>query len=443
MPPRRIDVYYCVGKEAHSLCVFHSLSLSLSSFCINFLLFSAIENESGKAAESNSDLPLISNRTNSSSTCSTVASSTVAGALQHVYINGRDGHCHNNLNLSSSSSSSSSTSSFLSSSGRLPSPPFVSSSHLHSSSLDDLLQNGQWSEAFTLLKNDYRLGRKWTYGIDHYPLSSPSSSSSSSASSGCTLWKRLPLHIVCSYNYDYDANNNNNNNPSRRPSPPPIQLVDLLIKSFRGGASCIDPHSGYTPLHLACIRRRRTRITRTTELGPAGPPGANVKWYGSNHYDGTTTTSSSSSSWWCLEMIRSLLHAAPDTTKVASVIDGRLPLHYAILSHAPYSIIETLVYHDPTTVYVPDNNGQTPFYLAQKIYRQSYYQSSNTPTTTTTTTTIIPATRSVIKDHDDGLDDDDDYDQQRQQQQEKIITQTTTTTTPNHPVLTLLELAWI
>jgi hypothetical protein len=94
-----------------------------------------------------------------------------------------------------------------------------------------------------------------------------------------------------------------------------------------------------------------------------------------------------------LDVIRKLLNAAPNSTKTIDRIHGQLPLHHAILSHAPYSVIETLVYHDPQTVSFPDNNGKTPLMLAQRVYVNDRLGTHSDP--------------------------------------------------KNHPVLTLLELAWM
>jgi len=230
-----------------------------------------------------------------------------------------------------------------------------------------------------LLQTDYRLARKWTYGIDHF--------GSKDQKSGCTLWKRLPLHIACS---------STKSSVEGEEEVPPIKLIDLIIKSHRGGASCVDQHSGFTPLHLACLRCR-----------------ANNNDCNSNNNNNNNRI---------LAIIRSLLQAAPNTTKVMDFIDGQLPLHHAILARAPYSVIETLVYHDPATVSCPDNNGKTPLWLAQRIYHTTTATAAThdrdrrvTGGGTHSKTTPTPATSST----------------------------TTKSRQANHPVLTLLELAWI
>ena len=256
---------------------------SLLHFPPKFFLFSVNSTGTFKVP---SDSKVHCNRTQSSSTCSTVASSSI-GVLhpneRHI------------LPVSSSSSSSS------------PSSP---------TSLSEFLQRGFWSDAMDLLESDMRLARKWHYGIDHYGARDHQSRNCQQAmfqsrreDSTCMLWKRLPLHIACA---GIEA--------------PPIGLLDLLLKAYRGAASCADPHSGYLPLHLAC----RTHCN--------------------------------------LAVIRTLLQAAPVTTKVVDAILGQLPLHHAILAHAPYSVIEALVHHDPQTVSFPDNNGKTPLMLAQRVY---------------------------------------------------------------------------
>lgn len=168
-----------------------------------------------------------------------------------------------------------------------------------------MLQHGMWSEAMELLEGDLRLVKKWHYGIDHHKNGAKSTGQETT----CTLWKRLPLHIACA---GIEA--------------PPIGFLDLLLKAYRGAASCADPHSGYLPLHLAC----------------------------QTHCN--------------LAVIRTLLDAAPGTTKAVDGVLGRLPLHHAIVAQAPYSVLEVLVHHDPRTVSTPDQNGKTPLMLAQCVY---------------------------------------------------------------------------
>jgi ankyrin repeat protein len=167
------------------------------------------------------------------------------------------------------------------------------------------------------LELDHNLAKEWHYGIDkHNPVTNEP----------CTLWKRLPLHIVC-------AGSSNN-------SPVPLGLVHLLIKVYPQGLRSVDPHTGMIPLHLAC---------RSCGRQPAGPSRNNEM------------------AVVMLQVIRLGLQVYPHSTKALDVA-GRSPLHHAVMVGAPMAVIDILVHKDPGSVLCPDQNGFTPLCYAQEKY---------------------------------------------------------------------------
>jgi hypothetical protein len=192
----------------------------------------------------------------------------------------------------------------------------------------EMLQQGHWEEALSCLEADHGLAKEWHYGIDkHNPITNEP----------CTLWKRLPLHIVCS------GTSTPSDEPIQRVVP--IALVKLLIQAYPEGLRAVDPHTGMVPLHLAC----RSSCSK---------PAKEVQGKGS---------SADSMASVMLQVIRIALKAFPHSTKVVDAA-GRLPLHHAIMVGAPYSVVEMLVHHDPGSVLSPDQDGNTPLTYAPKVY---------------------------------------------------------------------------
>lgn len=186
----------------------------------------------------------------------------------------------------------------------------------------DMLQQGRWNDAMTCLELDHHLAKEWHYGIDkHNPITNEP----------CTLWKRLPLHIVCSGVISNDAD------------VIPLCLVQLLIQANPEGLRAVDPHTGMVPLHLAC----RSSGSPTDGSGGKKSPTAMASIM--------------------LHVIRIALKAFPHSTKVVDVA-GRLPLHHAIMVGAPISVVELLVHQDPGSVLSPDQEGNTPLSYAPKVY---------------------------------------------------------------------------
>jgi ankyrin repeat protein len=98
----------------------------------------------------------------------------------------------------------------------------------------------------------------------------------------------------------------------------------MLAKAYPTGVSTADPQTGCLPLHQV--------MTGST-----------------------------------LAVVRILLEQYPDATKAVD-LQGRLPLHTAVLNMAPYSVVEALIEEDPTSVTVVDAQGKTAFNYAMQTY---------------------------------------------------------------------------
>jgi len=183
-------------------------------------------------------------------------------------------------------------------------------------SLGELLQEGRWQQAMTYLELDHNLAKDWHYGIDKDP---------------CTLWKRLPLHIVCA---------GPKASKSENTTPVPLGLVQLLIQVYPESLRSADPHTGMIPLHLACRSCAR---------------------HSENDVDAISICSV------MLQVIRLALKIYPHSTKAVDVM-GRSPLHHAVMVGAPYPVVELLVHQDPGSVLSSDQEGFTPLCYAQKMY---------------------------------------------------------------------------
>jgi hypothetical protein len=197
----------------------------------------------------------------------------------------------------------------------------TSTSSSTAASFAELLQQGSWEEAMVRLETDHTLAREWHYGIEKYnPITGEP----------CTLWKRLPLHIVCA------------GAPLHQETSVPFGLVQLLIQVYPEALRSVDPHTGMIPLHLAC-RSSACASNDTAENG--------IESFASVMF----------------QVIHTAIKIFPHLTKVIDSY-GRLPLHHAVMVGAPYTIVERLVRQDPGTVLSPDQNGVTPLSLAQKTY---------------------------------------------------------------------------
>jgi hypothetical protein len=185
----------------------------------------------------------------------------------------------------------------------------------------ELLQKGCWEDAVTRLKINHDLAKEWHYGIDkRNPLTNEPG----------ILWKRLPLHIVCS---DVSIL------AGGQKRVVPIGLIQLLIHLYPAGLRAVDPHTGMIPLHLAC---------RSCAM-----PGK--------------SKSPESLSSVMLQFVRIALKAFPHSTKVADAA-GRLPIHHAIMMGAPFAVVKLLVHQDPGSVLSPDQDGNTPLLHAHRVY---------------------------------------------------------------------------
>ncbi|KAG7370553.1 ankyrin repeat domain protein [Nitzschia inconspicua] len=191
----------------------------------------------------------------------------------------------------------------------------------------EMLQQGRWDIAMLCLESDHGLAKEWHYGIDkHNPITNEP----------CTLWKRLPLHIVCSSVACGD---------NKDGTVVPLGLIQLLIQVYPNGLRAVDPHTGMIPLHLACHScGKQVQQSGSELLSPA---------------ESMTSV--------MLQVIRIALKAFPHSTKVVDVA-GRLPLHHAIMVGAPFPVVELLVNQDPGSVLSPDQNGNTPLSYALKVY---------------------------------------------------------------------------
>ena len=185
----------------------------------------------------------------------------------------------------------------------------------------NLLLERNWEDAIRAIESNPNVAKEWQYGIDKnttkVPAPSPKAFNHISnlgehhdTDDDPILWKRLALHLACTV-----------------PGGPPIELVDALMQIYPEAVGCPDPHNGSIPLHLAC------------------------------QYAGSSS----------LPTIRSLLAAKSASTKAVDS-RGRLPLHWAILSAAPYAVIELLVKHDPSSILCPDQDGKSPLQYAHYSY---------------------------------------------------------------------------
>ena len=175
------------------------------------------------------------------------------------------------------------------------------------------------------LEIDNSLAREWHYGIDKH---------NALTGEPCTLWKRLPLHIVCAGTSSAAGSNAH---------VLPLGLVELLIQVYPEALRAVDPHTGMIPLHLAC--RSCAQMSSSDVAQNTGESIASVMF----------------------QIIFVSLRVFPHLTKVVDLF-GRLPLHYAVMVGAPYAVMELLVLHDPGTVLSPDQEGITPISSAQKTF---------------------------------------------------------------------------
>lgn len=177
------------------------------------------------------------------------------------------------------------------------------------------------------LERDHSLAKEWHYGIDKYnPITHEP----------CTLWKRLPLHIVCARSSVLKGDG------VQRVVP--LGLVQRLIQVYPEALRAVDPHTGMVPLHLAC---RSCAGHRSQQKFGEGESVSSVM----------------------LQVIRTAVKIFPHLTKVVDVA-GRIPLHYAVMVGSPFPVIDILVNHDPGSVLSPDQNGITPISYAQKMYQE-------------------------------------------------------------------------
>ena len=123
------------------------------------------------------------------------------------------------------------------------------------------------------------------------------------------IWKRLPIHLACTHGA-------------------PVGLLEMLIQSYPEGVATVDAHTGYLPLHMAC-----------------GKSSAAV--------------------------VKLLLETFPDATNVADV-QGRLPLHVAVVAMASYAVVEALVEGNPSAVGVVDQNEKTAMDYALQTYGREH-----------------------------------------------------------------------
>jgi len=122
------------------------------------------------------------------------------------------------------------------------------------------------------------------------------------------VWKRLPIHLACS-----------------RPGVP-VGILEILAKAYPEGLSSPD-QAGCLPLHILCSRGSECR----------------------------------------LPSVKLLLDMFSEAT-MAVDLEGRLPLHAAIVSAVPYTVIEALVERDPTSATVGDVHGMKALDYALQSY---------------------------------------------------------------------------
>jgi len=72
-----------------------------------------------------------------------------------------------------------------------------------------------------------------------------------------------------------------------------------------------------------------------------------------------------------LPEVRFLLETCPTATKAVD-IQGRLPLHLAVLAMAPYPVVEALVEHDPQSAVISDAHGKTALDYALQTYGREH-----------------------------------------------------------------------
>jgi len=126
------------------------------------------------------------------------------------------------------------------------------------------------------------------------------------------VWKRLPIHLAAAY-------------------VAPVGILQILVRSFPDGAATPDPHSGCLPLHTVCQK--------------GGPD--------------------------CLESVRFLLETCPTATKAVDM-QGRLPLHLAVLTMTPYPVVELLVEKDPQSAVIVDGNGKSALEYSLQTYGRQH-----------------------------------------------------------------------
>jgi len=239
----------------------------------------------------------------------------------------------------------------------------------NSVSFADLLKEGKWGEAFSLLESYPKLARVWDYQpIENNSNKATTDTGSHDGSYGrlgsmtplsypSNIWKRLPIHIVCGHYKDSPALNPSSTiyaDGRERDVMPPIGLLQLLISSYPDGLKHPESVSGSLPLHLVCASFGRSRL------------------YGSSLKadEGSTFTGITSLEFvgFRLQVLQFMLTMYPFATKSRDSVYGRIPLHHAVLASAPFEVIRLLVYRDPRSIVCPDQNGMTPLAYAGKVY---------------------------------------------------------------------------
>ena len=236
-------------------------------------------------------------------------------------------------------------------------------------SFTDLLKEGKWGEAFSLLESYPKLARVWDYQpIEDNSNKATTDTGSHNGSNGrigsmtplsypSNMWKRLPIHIVCGHYKDSPTLNPSSTiyaDGRERDVMPPIGLLQLLLSSYPDGLKHPESVSGSLPLHLVCASFGRSRLY-----------GSSLKADEGSTFTGITSLEFVRSR---LQVLQFMLTMYPFATKSRDSVHGRIPLHHAVLACAPFEVIRLLVYRDPRSIVCPDQNGMTPLAYAEKVY---------------------------------------------------------------------------